>query len=66
MMNRDRLRALVKKLAPFAVGAAVVGTGVGIAAQKYFGDCCRPGASCCYPGSPCCHGHAHADGVAAR
>jgi hypothetical protein len=62
-MNLDRMRTLWKKLAPFALGAAVLGA----AGYHYFGgDCCAPGAACCHPGSPCCHGHGAAGGVAAR
>jgi len=56
-MTLDRLRALAKKLAPFALGAAVLGTAGGVLAHRYLGDCCRSGASCCFFGSSCCHGH---------
>ena len=62
-MTADRIRTLWKKLAPFALGAAVLGA-VG---YRYFGrDCCAAGSSCCFPGSPCCHGHAAPGGVAQR
>jgi hypothetical protein len=62
-MTFDRMRTLWKKMAPFALGAVMLGA----AGYHYLGkDCCTPGASCCFPGSPCCHGHAAASGVAQR
>ncbi|MGO8998985.1 MAG: hypothetical protein ACLQVI_37135 [Polyangiaceae bacterium] len=65
-MSSDRIRAFWKKIAPLALGAAVLG-GVGGVAVKYLnGSCCVPGSPCCHPGSPCCHGHGASGGVAQR
>ena len=58
-MTTDRIRALCKKLAPLALGAAVLGGVGGLAVKAYGGHCCVPGSPCCYPGSPCCHGQGH-------
>jgi hypothetical protein len=63
-MNTARIRALWKKITPFVLLGAALGT-AGAAAKMHFArDCCRPGASCCFPGSPCCHGSAQ--GLAQR
>ena len=66
-MTSDRICVLWKKLAPLALGAAVLGGAGGVAAKLYLGgDCCAPGSPCCHPGSPCCHGHGASGSVAAR
>jgi hypothetical protein len=66
-MTSDRIRALWKKMTPFVLGAALLGTAGGMAARHYLGHgCCAAGSSCCFPGSPCCHGHGAAGGVAQR
>ena len=58
-MTFDRIRGLSKKISPFVLAGALLGTAGAAAAHRYFsGDCCAPGSPCCHPGSPCCHGHA--------
>jgi hypothetical protein len=58
IMSVEKLRGHWKRVAPFAVGLAVLGAvGVGVA-ERYGLSCCGLGAACCHPGSPCCHGHA--------
>ena len=57
-MSLEKLRSYWKRIAPFAVGLAVLGAvGVGVA-ERYGRSCCTPGAACCHPGAACCHGHA--------
>jgi hypothetical protein len=57
-MSLEKLRLYWKRVAPFAVGLAVLGS-VGLAvAERYGRSCCTPGSACCHPGSPCCHGKA--------
>jgi hypothetical protein len=57
-MSLEKLKIQWRRVAPFAVGFAVLGSvGVGVA-EHYGRSCCKPGAACCYPGSPCCHGKA--------
>ncbi len=57
-MSLEKLRSFWKRIAPYAVGVAVLGA-VGVGVAEHYGlSCCGLGAACCHPGAACCHGHA--------
>jgi hypothetical protein len=57
-MSLEKLRSHWRRIAPYAVGLAVLGTAGVAIADRYARSCCYPGAACCHPGAACCHGHA--------
>lgn len=65
-MIADRIRAFWKKIPPFVLAGAVLGSLGAVGLHEYLGrGCCTAGASCCHPGASCCH-HGTSGGVAQR